>query len=214
VEPSKGKRAKKRKRKEAKLAEATSKPPVPEISSFVVVGLNSITRYLESSSQASKPKQSMEGATNETSTREPAMEENSNDAKVSRILDKPQNSTHFSAIFVLRSSQPSILHSHLPQLIATASKARPDLPATGLVQLPKNCDARLCQALELSRVSFIGLLEGAPHSKALVDLVRDCVSEVEIPWLQEVKKANYLPVKINVIETLAPVVKEKEKKGS
>lgn len=45
-----------------------------------------------------------------------------------------------------------------------------------------------------------------------MDLVRECVGEIEIPWLEEVKKGRYLPVKINAIETFAPVVKEKEKK--
>ncbi|TVY28478.1 hypothetical protein LHYA1_G003469 [Lachnellula hyalina] len=200
--PSKGKRDKKRKRKEAKLAEVpldTSKPPVPNISSFVVVGLNSIVRHLESSSKASKPEQ----------TRDYFIEVIKADE-----LAKPQPSTHFSAIFVPISTQPSILNAQLPRLIATASKEHQGLPATRLVQLPKDCDARLCEALGLSRVSFIGLLEGAPHSKALVELVRKSVSEIGVPWLQEAKKGKYLPVNINAIETLAPPVKDKEKKIS
>ncbi|TVY13676.1 hypothetical protein LARI1_G008407 [Lachnellula arida] len=214
IQPSKGKRDKKRKRKEAKLAEVpsdTSKPPVPEISSFVVVGLNSITRHLESSSKASKPKQARDYVIEVTKAHEPA---NAKILEITNPEDKPQPSPHLSAIFVPRSSQPSILHTHLPQLIATASKEHPDLPATRLVQLPKDCDARLCEALGLSRVSFIGLLEGAPHSKALVELVRESVSEIKVPWLHEAQKGKYLPVKINAIETLAPPVKEKEKRIS
>jgi hypothetical protein len=114
----------------------------------------------------------------------------------------------FSAIFVPRSSQPPILHSHLPQLVATASAANPELPATRLVQLPKGCEARLSEALRLPRVSFIGLLDGAPHSKSLVDTVREGVPVIEIPWLEEAKKSVYLPLKINAIESFVPVAKK------
>jgi ribonuclease P/MRP protein subunit POP3 len=124
--------------------------------------------------------------------------------------DEKRHSTisHFAAIFVLRSSQPSILHAHLPQLIATASLAQPELPPIRLVQLPKGCDARLCVALGLSRVSFIGILEGAPHSRSLIDFVRDNVPEIEVPWLEEVRKMSYMPVKINAIETSVLVAKK------
>jgi hypothetical protein len=111
---------------------------------------------------------------------------------------------HFSAIFVPRSLQPPILHAHLPQLVVTASLAHPELPVTRLVQLPKGCDARLSEALGLPRVSFIGILDGAPHSKSL---------EIEIPWLAEAKKSVYLPVKINAIESFVPVVAQKKQKA-
>jgi hypothetical protein len=118
---------------------------------------------------------------------------------------------HFSAIFVPRSSQPPLLHAHLPQLVTTASLANPELPATRLVQLPKGCEARLSEALGLPRVSFIGILHGAPHSNSLVDLVRDCVPEIEVPWLEEAKKSVYLPLKVNAIESFVPVAKREQK---
>jgi ribonuclease P/MRP protein subunit POP3 len=57
-------------------------------------------------------------------------------------------------------------------------------------------------------VSFIGLVESAPHSKSLVEVVRQCVPEIEIPWLKEVRESKYLPVKINAIETFAAVSKK------
>jgi ribonuclease P/MRP protein subunit POP3 len=200
VPSSKGKRDKKRKRKEVKSgtekAPASTPPPPPAISSFVEVGLNSITRSLESLSKKSKA--------------ENALIDVAKDGDEGTL--KPE-SRHFSAIFVLRSSQPSILHMHLPQLIRTASLAYPELPATRLVQLPNGCDARLCEVLGLPRVSFIGILDGAPFSKALVDLVRECVPEIEIPWLQEAKKPVYLPVKINTIETFAPIAKKEQTVG-
>ncbi|KAE9367875.1 hypothetical protein N431DRAFT_348823 [Stipitochalara longipes BDJ] len=316
--PSKGKRSKKRKRKEDKSkgeAPDLSRPPPPEISSYVVVGLNSITRSLESLSQKSKalksvgceendaeriPQSSKSGIENKTSDVGQASHHQASGAKIEapKIIEEPVNDAgqstqpqaspakseksaasktsqsllseakgkvlknvkppkdagqgtqsksenrdagqviqspgpgvgtktvkaqqkplvqdehfdhHFSAIFVPRSSQPSILHAHLPQLVTTASLANPELPVTRLVQLPKGCDARLSEALCLPRVSFIGILDGAPHSKPLVDLVRDCVPEIEVLWLEEAKKSVYLPLKINAIESFAPVVKKEQK---
>lgn len=289
-----------------------SRPPAPEISSFVVVGLNSITRSLESLSQKSKVLRNAECEKNDagqdlrvgvecgnsdasqssqspSEARDEALNRGEHHIKdgghsiqpraskaksgksgagqdsqsvASRAKNEaPENATqnsqtlvseeqsekrdarhdaqspapearvetatgpkeslaedehvdhHFSAIFVPRSSQPPILHAHLPQLVVTASLANPELPVTRLVQLPKGCDARLSEALGLPRVSFIGILDGAPHSKSLIDLVRGCVPEIEIPWLAEAKKPVYLPVKINAIESFAPVVAQKKQKA-
>jgi hypothetical protein len=58
------------------------------------------------------------------------------------------------------------------------------------------------------------LLEGAPYSGALVELVRECVGEVQVQVQVEGVKGRYLPVKINAVETWAPGVGEKEKKGT
>jgi hypothetical protein len=315
ITPSKGKRNKKRKREGKKLEgdePPLSRPPAPEISSFVVLGLNSITRSLESLSQKSKALRSAECEKNDAG-QDPRLGVESGNSNASQISQSPsaardealnrgehhlkygghsiqpraskgksgksgagqtsksivwkaknevldntaQNSQspiseeqsekrdagqgsqspapkardetatgpkespaehehvdhHFSVIFVPRSSQPPILHAHLPQLVVTASLAHPELPATRLVQLPKGCDARLSEALGLPRVSFIGILDGAPHSKSLVDLVRGCVPEIEIPWLAEAKKPVYLPVKVNAIESFAPVVAQKKQKA-
>ncbi|CAD6444907.1 9c8925b4-2850-48a5-b9be-cb44fb5fa038 [Sclerotinia trifoliorum] len=116
---------------------------------------------------------------------------------------------HFSAIFVTRSDQPPILNSHLPQIIATASKAHPTKPSTRLVQVPKGSETRIAAALGLPRVSFLGILDDAPNSKALIDLIRDCVEEIQIPWLDEAKKAEYLETKINSIQTSIGAVNPK-----
>ena len=288
------------------------KPPPPEISSYVVVGLNSITRSLESLSQKSKALKSvgcekndagrlssssvsgieiqksdssqsshheasglrLEATEQPIDASQPIQPQVSSEkpersaigesalsllsgAKSKALMGKPSNNAiqdmedkseignagqdaqfpgfivgsktaavkgqqeplaedehvdyHFSAIFVPRSSQPSILHAHLPQLVTTASLANPELPATRLIQLPKGCEARLSAALGLPRVSFIGMLDGAPHSKSLVDLVRECVPEIEVLWLEEAKKSVYLPLKVNVIESFVPVAKKDQK---
>jgi ribonuclease P/MRP protein subunit POP3 len=51
-------------------------------------------------------------------------------------------------------------------------------------------------------------VEGAPHAGSLVDVIRRSVPEIEVPWLEEVKKSTYLPVKINAIKTFASVPKK------
>ena len=168
-------------------------------------------RILESSSQKSKPKNVAVEGTGEGELLD--VEEMSNESDPAKKVPTddtsyPQIETHLSAIFVCRSSQSTILNEHLPQLVTTASLAQPEFPATRLVELPKGSDKRLCEALGISRVSFVGILEGAPHSKSLVERVRECVPVVEIPWLREITELRYLPVKINAIGTFAPVAKK------
>lgn len=219
---SKCKRSKKRKRQQSKSEEVPTKsdiPPPPEISSFIAVGLNTITRSLESLAQKTKPCQSpntippKSDDAGETSQDLSSKEEQEVGTSKKIAVDSDEYApvdAHFSAIFVLRSSQPAILHTHLPQLIATASLAYPELPATRLVQLPRGSEGRLCEVLGLPRVSFIGLLEGAPHSQSLVDLIRQCVPKIEIPWLHEAKQSTYMPVKINAIETFVTAPKKNQ----
>lgn len=96
-------------------------------------------------------------------------------------------------------------------MIAAASLAQPSLPATRLVQLPPGSEERLSKALGLPRVSFLGILSGAPHAASLVDLVQECVKPIEIPWLREAKEQKYLPVKINAIQTTAGLGKKAKK---
>ncbi|APA15059.1 hypothetical protein sscle_14g098290 [Sclerotinia sclerotiorum 1980 UF-70] len=195
--PSKGKRSKKRKRRDSKAGNEKSSetPPPPEISSHIVTGLNSIHRMLEESSKkVLDTKANPDYPKSETSPQ-------------TKDVFKPDS--HFSAIFVARSDQPPILNSHLPQIIATASKAHPTKPSTRLVQLPKGSEIRIAAALGLSRVSFLGILDDSPNSKALVDLIRDCVEEIQIPWLDEARKTEYLGTKINSIQTSIGAVKAK-----
>ncbi|TAQ90894.1 hypothetical protein B7494_g772 [Chlorociboria aeruginascens] len=183
IQPSSGNRNKKRKRRKAKLIgviEDKPKAPLPEISSFIVVGLNNITRALECSSQRNQGR---------LYSAQPGVAPGGADSDADSHIQ-----SQFVAIFVLR-SQPSILHAHIPQIIATASSA------PRLVQFAKGSDSRLCAALGLQRVSFIGLLEGAPHSESLVNLVREVVPEIKAAWLNNAKNAAYLPVKINAIDT-------------
>jgi len=205
--PSKGKRNNKRKKQEAKregrnvgLNERDAPPPVPEISSHLLVGLASITRYLELIT-STRP---LDGPPEKSNANLASASSNSG---IDLDHDSKTKFRHLAAIFVCRSSQPSVLHAHLPQLVATASLRNSNSQPTRLVQLPQDSENRLSSSLGLPRASFIGILEGAPHSKPLLELVQDIVPIIEVPWLEEARKAQYKPVKINTILTTAPVGK-------
>ncbi|KAF7944048.1 hypothetical protein EAE96_010458 [Botrytis aclada] len=201
ITPSKGKRSKKRKRRDLKSEneKPSEIPSSPEISSYIVTGLNSIHRMLEESSKRG------------LGTKESLNTELGTLHQTNEVDSNPQSppQPHFSVIFVARSNQHPIFNSHLPQILDTASKAYPTQPSTRLVQLPKGSETRIAAALGLPRVSFLGILEDAPNSKALVDLIRDCVGEIEIPWLNEAKKAEFLETKINSIQTTIGAAKAK-----
>lgn len=165
IEPSKGK--KDRKRKRARIATKTPStlpPSAPEISSYVVVGTNNILRKLEMLSRKSKPQ-----STSDTT------------AELSPIM----TNDHFTAIFVVPSLISPTLDSMLPQLVHTASLQHPGLPRTRLIRLHKGHEARLCQCLGLPSVSFIGLLAGGPHTKNFERSIRESVPELRAPWLGE-----------------------------
>jgi ribonuclease P/MRP protein subunit POP3 len=187
VKPSKGRRGKKRKRKEAAKQPADSKPvvpPPPEIGSFVDVGLSVITRSLGSVG--------VEATSNSTTIEEQNLCAGSQGSGSRRP---------YSAIFVARSGQPSILNSHLPQMVALASRTKPGEEPIRLVGLSKACQDRMSEALGIPRVSIIGLRENAPNSKALVDYTRHYVPAIEVAWLKEARAAEFMDTKIDTIET-------------
>ncbi|KAJ8124400.1 hypothetical protein O1611_g9240 [Lasiodiplodia mahajangana] len=100
IHPSKGNRAKKRKRAEKSISDtAPPAPPAPEIQSYVDIGLSCVSRCLQ--------KTTSEGLRTSSLGNGQEIEE----APASRF---------YSAIFVARSGQPNALSSHLPQMVAVA----------------------------------------------------------------------------------------------
>jgi ribonuclease P/MRP protein subunit POP3 len=78
-----------------------------------------------------------------------------------------------------------------------------------LIGFSKSCEDRLSSCLGIPRVSSIGLREGVPQTKALLDYVRQRVSAVDIPWLQEARSGKYLETKINAVEVPVGVKKQR-----
>ncbi|KAI1200117.1 hypothetical protein F5X97DRAFT_294929 [Nemania serpens] len=194
VHASKGNRAKKRKRKEqSDLETAPPSPPVPELQSYVDIGLSCVSRCLQKTASERL----------ETSSVPEGQE-----------LEGLTKGRFYSAIFVARSGQPNALSSHLPQMVAVASKSHPSLPLTRLVELPRACEGRLCESLGIPRVSCIGLCVDAPNSNPLIDFTRQHVAIPEVAWLQEARHAEYRPTKINSTETVIGAKKKAREKST
>jgi ribonuclease P/MRP protein subunit POP3 len=184
LKPSRGSSSRKRKRKAAQHAtastDATPAPPTTAISSHITLGFNTTIRYLESLSAISTP-QPLGGPTLEQS--------------------KPIHPlAPLSAVVVCQAGLPPILTSSLPLVIATASLAFPEEPPIRLIPLGKRAGDRLAQALHQPTVGFIGLRSDTAAAKNLIDIVRDRVQPVDVPWLKEADSATYLPVKIRQTE--------------
>lgn len=201
VAPSKGKRAKKRKKNNditkqdrsaafsRGLAKADALVP-PEIHSHLTVGFNTTTRYLELLAQKTSPN----------------TDEDKNPGSLvvvktpARSSLEPANIKPLAAVFVPRSGQPPILYSHLPLLTKAASLAVPSSPPTKIISLPEGAEDRLKTVLGIPRVGMVGLIDGAPNASSLIEFVRQKIPELEVPWLQEAVKGAYLAVKINAIQ--------------
>ena len=163
-------------------------PPPPDVHDHLTVGFNTTTKYLELLAQKSNRSTTEVGNSSAV-------------AAVNTSADlKP-----LAAVFISRSSQPPVLYSHLPLLTKAASLVVPSSPSTRLIPLPEGAADQLKTALGIPRVGVIGLIDGAPNASALIDFIRERVPELEVPWLEEAVKGTYLAVKINAIQTDAPL---------
>lgn len=162
---------------------------------YLTVGFNTTTRYLDFLAQKSSPcivEGEKSGAVAAIKT--------SVGPSLSPIDIKP-----LAAVFVSRSKQPCILYAHLPFLTKAASLAVPSSPSTRIISLPEGAEDQLKTVLCIPRVGMVGLIDGAPNSSSLIEFIRDNVPELEVPWLQEAAMGAYLDVKINTVQTSAPL---------
>ena len=156
-----------------------------------IVGYNSTTRHLESLAMRSLAR-----------TKDPNLtgEDISPDNVCKSTSVKP-----LAAIFVPRSDQPAILHSHLPLLAQTASAPFSESPTTSVVTLPKGAEKRLSSALSIPSVGLVGIFESAPDADLLIAFIRSQVPMVEVPWVREAVKGKYFPVEIKAVHPSASI---------
>ncbi|TEA16208.1 hypothetical protein C8034_v001165 [Colletotrichum sidae] len=154
---------------------------MPELTSFVDVGLTSITRNLEKLAACTSSDQ----------------------------LSTSASLSPYTVIFVARSGQSSAVNSQLPEMVAVASSSSSE-PPTRLVGYSKPCAERLSAALGIPRVSSVGIRVGAPVSKALVDFVQQHVAPVKIAWMEEAHDATYRQTKLRVEEKVITVKKSRQ----
>lgn len=191
VTPSKGKRSKRARRKELRggaTRPAQDEAPVTplELSSHILVGLNSITRHLEfQPRQACPPSLAMQ------------------------IPGSDSPRRHLAVVVTTWPSVPLILTSHLHKLLQTSSLLHPNLPPTRLVILPRSNEKRLCSALGVSRAGFIGIFDNAPSATAIIDFCLANVPEMEVGEWLKANKSTFMPLKINTIEAADSVSQNK-----
>jgi len=106
-----------------------------------------------------------------------------------------------AAVFVDRSHQPAIMHAHLPMLIKAASFAAPACPPIRLVMLPPGAHGDLSAALNIPRVSMIGVMGDAPDAAPLLAFVRRKAAPAVVPWMKDMQRGAYLPVAFDVAAT-------------
>jgi ribonuclease P/MRP protein subunit POP3 len=200
IKPSRGKSSRKKKRKRiftqfaATATDAGPAAPMPDIFSHIALGFNTTIRHLESLSATSRP-QSLRG---------PSLEGSKEAATKSVEPLAP-----LSAVFVCLTGLPPILTSSLPLLTATASLAFPEEPPILLVPLRKIAGDKMAQALHQPKVGFVALQSDIPTAGNLIDLVRNRVQLVDVPWLKEASSGTYLPVKVRQTEVKVGPKKEK-----
>ncbi|KAI9830075.1 MAG: hypothetical protein M1826_005068 [Phylliscum demangeonii] len=180
-------------------------PPPPSISDHLTIGFNSTTRHLERLAHRSAPRHA-----SIPRRPDPAPYHAPDPSPTTPAPPEP-----LAAIFVPRSSQPPLLHAHLPLLTYTASLASPGSPATRLVALPAGAEPKLGHALGLAHVSFVGLKEAAlPQAASLIACVRRCVPAVDVPWLRALAVGAYLPLRAEPMLVPVPVVRKRKREAN
>ncbi|POS74787.1 hypothetical protein DHEL01_v206815 [Diaporthe helianthi] len=190
IQPSKGKKAKAQKRKLDESGEPRAQlpiPPPPAVADSLDVGLTNITRNLAACCSEAQAVQAVAGRDG--------------------VQDHRPT---YSVVFVVRSATPSTFFSHLPQMVAIASRQM-DEPIR-LVGFSKSCEERLSACLGIPRASSVALRAGeSGQVKALIDFVRTRVAPVEALWVEDGSKGQFCETKINSIQ--APIGAKRQKRG-
>jgi len=183
--PSKGK---KRKRNSKPPPEETSAPPAPAIGSHLLIGLNSVTRYLEALAERSAP---------------PTVPVKDADDDVPKDGHDAQKGADAAlrplSMVILTHPQPALSpsHAHIPTLLHLATLQPSPSPMakvsdpTRLLALATSNDARFANAVHIPRVGAIGIYEGAPGAKALEEYVKEHVGPTECLWVDEAMKPEW-----------------------
>ncbi|KAL9110436.1 MAG: hypothetical protein Q9227_004980 [Pyrenula ochraceoflavens] len=210
LNPSKGKRASKRRRRAQKDSPSSNTrthspqfpapPPPPDLSHTAIVGFNAITRHLEALAAASPPQSSPETPSSTT-------------------LPPP-----LAALFYTPTTLPPLLTHNLPLLTHLASFSHPSTtPPTRLIPLTlPSAPNALSTALHQPRVSFIGLFntptptidddDGSAPVKTLINFCREKVPPIHVPWLENVEAGKYAKVRIQRVESVIGEKNKEEKR--
>ncbi|KAF4123224.1 ribonuclease P/MRP protein subunit POP3 [Geosmithia morbida] len=190
VIPSKGKKASRQKRRQQRDGEkddaavAPSPPAAPDVIHSVDVGFNAISRNLQLQSEVGDSK------------------------------SKQRKDRCYAMVFVARGDQSSVFNCHFPRMVAAAASSgnAGGKAGTRLVGFSKSCSDRLSKCLHIPRVSSVAVAVDAPGATALLETVNRIVRPLDgIDLLNgQQRQPQYIPTKINAIETTVGQKKQKK----
>ncbi|OAP58304.1 hypothetical protein AYL99_07394 [Fonsecaea erecta] len=151
---------------------------MPDVYDHLTFGFNSTVRRLESLARSRKPQM------------------------LSQHTDADPSSGHplanLSVVFVCRQNLPDIMTSSIPLLLATSA---PINTRARLVEWSSQAEEQVARALQQPRVGVVGVGEATPGAETLLQFVRDNVATVDVPWLDQIPKPIYHPVKIQTVDS-------------
>jgi ribonuclease P/MRP protein subunit POP3 len=190
IPPSKGKKRKRQSQRDSSkeadngLHETPPPPPPPEIGNHILIGLNSVTRHLESLAARTAPPSTPSHTKTHTSLA------NSSPPRPLALVLIPHN--HPPA---------SLPHAHIPTLVHLSTVDSQSEKATRLLAVTPGCEPVIAEALHIPHVGALGILEGAPGADALVAYVRENVEITKCAWIDEAMGPEWKGVKIDTQPT-------------
>ena len=168
---------------------------MPEISNHILIGLNSVTRHLESLAAQTAPKT----APAHTPSKHEADEEKENTTDHS---NDPETTPQRLAFVLIPHNHPpaSLPHAHIPTLVHLATMKSPRDTATRLLAVQPTWEPRIADALHIPHVGALAVMEGAPGADALVAYVREQVEVTTCAWIDEAMKPEWKAVKIDIVK--------------
>ncbi|KIY67208.1 hypothetical protein CYLTODRAFT_397584 [Cylindrobasidium torrendii FP15055 ss-10] len=161
----------------------TQGPPPPELKSHIVVGINAVTKRLESQIQHAR-KRVVVSADN------------------SDPPPPPSPPADLKWIFVcVADVDPPILISHIPHLVASFNTAKPREPIK-LVPLPKGAEETISASLGIRRATILAF-DDTVHELAELDALLISVPLLAAAWLTPAS-STIVPTHIKQVCTTAP----------
>jgi ribonuclease P/MRP protein subunit POP3 len=170
-------------------------PPPPEIGRHILIGINSVTRHLETLVARNAP------ATMPSAV--PPPEENDTTTKIGATMEKAELRPLSLVIITHPKPSASTAHAHLPTLVHLSTfKASNDQDTTNqshptrLISLATSTDARLASNLHIPRVGALAIFAGAPGARALENFVREKAGLTSCPFIDEALAAKWKGINV------------------
>ncbi|KAG9189360.1 ribonuclease P/MRP protein subunit POP3 [Alternaria panax] len=191
IHPSNGKKRKRHtKPNDDNSAMVESAPAVPDIGKHLLIGLNSVTRYLQGLAAGNAPS-AVPVADQESTQNGPEQKDTPK--------SYPEEACRRLSMVIITHPKPSLspAHAHLPTLIHLATLTPPSTlsstsqTATRLIPVQTSADHRLASHLHIPRVGALAIYEGAPGAETLETYVREHVGPTECKWIDEAMGAEW-----------------------